>query len=191
MKSELIKEVWKPIPNFEGCYEISTFGRVKSLKYGRVKILKPYKGKSGYYYVVLVKDGAIRKTIKVHRLVAETFISNPDNLPCINHRNEIKTDNSVWNLEWCTEKYNRNYGFAPNLLTEKLTNGKKSKPVYQYTLDCVLIRVWPSTAECGRNGFNQAAVSDCCLGARRRKTYKGFLWSYTPLTKVVQNESVA
>lgn len=186
MKAELISEVWKPIPGYLDLYEVSSFGRVKSLKYGRVKILKPHRGKRRYYYVVLVKDN-LRKTFKIHRLVAEVFIPNPNCLPCINHRNEITTDNSVWNLEWCDWRYNRNYGTAPKLLTSKLTNGKKSKLVYQYTIDYQLVRVWPSTAECGRNGFNQAAVSDCCLGKRRRKTYKGFLWSYVPLNNLVQN----
>lgn len=112
-------EEWKSIPGYEGLYEISSYGRVKSLdRYVKVKsksyrlqkgkMLSPIKNKYGYLQVFLCCNGKY-KIISVHRLVALTFIPNPDNLPMINHKDEVKTNNSVDNLEWCTEKYNSNY----------------------------------------------------------------------------------
>lgn len=179
------KEIWKPVVGYEGLYEVSNWGRVKSLKrlvksprgYRTVseKILKIWKNNKGYLYVVLCKNGII-KTCYVHRLVAEAFIDNPDNLPCVNHKDENPQNNVVSNLEFCDRKYNCNYGTRNKRISEKMTNGKLSKPVIQYTLDGNLIREWASVMECGRNGFNQGAVSACCLGYL--KFYKGYIWRY-------------
>lgn len=113
-------EIWKPVPDFEGCYEVSSEGRVRSLdklivlnnggeyiKYGR--ILKQASDKYGYRTVIL-RDSGRSKMYKVHRLVALTFIENPDGFPQINHRDENKANNKVDNLEWCTLEYNCKYG---------------------------------------------------------------------------------
>lgn len=103
-------EVWKPIKGFEDRYMISSFGRIYLLLYGRLG--KPYMSSNGYYMMVLHGgDGSFVKNT-VHRLVAENFIPNPDNLPVINHKDEIKTNNRTDNLEWCTQKYNVNYNDA-------------------------------------------------------------------------------
>ena len=99
-------EIWKPIPRYETLYEISNNGVVKSLRTGAVKC-SSNNGK--YKQVTLTKNGT-SKTYKVHRLVAITFIPNPDNLPCVNHKDECPSNNNVNNLEWCTAKYNSNYG---------------------------------------------------------------------------------
>lgn len=164
MKSELIYEEWRPVKDYEGLYEVSNFGRVRSLKFGKVRILKLFKNSKGYLYVDLYKDGK-RKEFRVHRLVWETFNGAiPDGME-VNHINEIKTDNSLWNLNLMTRKENINYGKR----TEKCSN-----PVLQLTLDEVLVKEWPSTQECGRNGFSQSRVSACCRG--EFKQYKGFLW---------------
>ena len=104
------EEIWKPIKDFEGYYEVSNIGRVRSLNYkrtGKEKILTNIEDYKGYLEVVLTKNGK-RKQFKVHRLVAEAFIPNPENKPCIDHINTIKSDNRVENLRWVTYKENSN-----------------------------------------------------------------------------------
>ena len=103
------KEYWKPVVGYEGLYEVSNLGRVKSLKFGKERILKPQKDTSGYLCVTLCKNNN-QCQFKVHRLVAEAFIPNPNNLPQTNHKDECKTNNIASNLEWCDRKYNVNYG---------------------------------------------------------------------------------
>ena len=106
-----MREEWKPIDGYEGLYEISSKGRVKSLpKCGRnARILFEGYNKYGYKSVVLCKNG-IYKRYLIHRLVATAFIENPKNLPEVNHRDENKENNRVENLEWCDHRYNINYG---------------------------------------------------------------------------------
>lgn len=104
-------EIWKPIANFEN-YEISNYGRVKSLNYNHAnqeRILVPEVTKKGYLRICLSKNN-IKYKFRIHRLVAEAFIPNPDNLPQVNHKDEDKINNCVYNLEWCDNKYNNNYG---------------------------------------------------------------------------------
>ena len=123
-------EIWKNIVGYEGKYQISNLGRVKSLKdrYGyRERILKPSTNKRGYKKVVLVKVGEKRKTFLVHRLVAEAFIPNPNNYSEVNHKDENPSNNNVDNLEWCTRKYNINYGTAIERATEKKKGYKHSE----------------------------------------------------------------
>ena len=168
------KEIWKDIKDYEGLYMVSNWGRVKSLpRNGTVKyarILKPGTNRYGYLFVNLSKNGII-KTYLVHRLVAEAFLDNPDNLPQINHKDEDKTNNHVNNLEWCDAKYNTNFGTCIERRSKK-----KSKTVLQYDLEGNFIREWPSTMECERNGYKNTGISQCCLG--KQKTHKGFIWKY-------------
>ena len=103
---------WKDIPGYEGLYQVSNIGEVKSLNYkrtGKSHLLKQAKDRDGYFKVILVKDKK-HKNKSVHRLVAETFLDNPGNLPQVNHKDENPGNNLVTNLEWCTAKYNVNYG---------------------------------------------------------------------------------
>ena len=102
-------EEWRAVPGYEGLYEVSNKGNVRNVR--RNTLLRLPKNKYGYIQVGLYKNG-IRTEFKVHRLVAQAFIPNPDGLPQVNHKNEVKTDNNVDNLEWCTAKYNNNYGTA-------------------------------------------------------------------------------
>lgn len=113
-------EIWKDITGYEGLYQVSNLGRVKSTQYfhgTNERILKPISTHNGYFRVHLRKDGKL-KTFKIHRLVAEAFIPNPDNLPQINHKDEDKTNNRVDNLEWCSARYNCNYGGRNELIRQ-------------------------------------------------------------------------
>lgn len=163
-------EIWKDKKDYEGHYQVSNFGRVKSIKFGKERILKLRTDKDGYFKVDLSKNNKL-KTFTVHRLVAEAFLPNPHNYPCVNHKDECKTNNNVNNLEWCNSKYNINFGTRNEKASKKL-----SKPVLQYTLEGEFVKEWSSTMECGINGYNQSNVAACCRG--ERKTHRGFIWRY-------------
>lgn len=174
-------EEWKDIKGYEGLYQVSNEGNVRSLNYNHTNTIKNLKltlETHGYLVASLVKNS--KQTRKyVHRLVAETFIPNPNNYLIINHKNEKKDGNAVDNLEWCDHKYNNNYGTRNERISKHNINKKNSKQVYQYTLDGKLVAIWASTRECGRNGYNQRSISKCCNG--KLKTHKGYIWSYEPL----------
>ena len=193
-KIKIMTEQWRTVVYdgivYEELYKVSNFGKILSLNYnhtGKADLLNPSTDKDGYFQVVLSKNGET-KTCKVHRLVAQTFIPNPENLPEVNHKDEDKTNNFVFlnedgtvnkeksNLEWKSHKDNINHGTRNERVSKALTNGKLSKPVLQLSLDGELIREWESTSECGRNGFNQGHVCSCCNG--KLPHYKGFLWMY-------------
>ena len=170
MKNEN-EEIWKDIKGFEGHYQVSDKGRVRSLKYGKERILKPERTHNGYLRVGLLKNRN-RKMFMVHRLVGQAFLSNSHNLPQINHKDEDKTNNRVENLEWCDGKYNMNYGTRTQRVTEKV-----SKPVLQYSKDGEFIREWKSTHTVERNlGYSKGNISSCCTG--KLKWIYGFIWNY-------------
>ena len=153
---------------YEGLYKVSNLGRILSLNYrntGRAELLKPDEDKDGYLQVRLSKDRK-GKWCKVHRLVAQTFIPNTENKPTVDHIDRNKLNNFVGNLRWADIELQNNNRDLSTI----------SKTVLQYTLDGEFIREWPSTQECGRNGFNQGHVWDCCQG--KRKTHKGFIFKY-------------
>ena len=116
-----MKEIWKDVVDFEGLYQVSNKGRIRSLKYGKEKILKLVRTHNGYLRICLIKNGE-KKMCLVHRLVSQVFLPNPQNLPDVNHKNEDKTNNNVNNLEWCDKKYNSNYGTRNQRISEKCTN---------------------------------------------------------------------
>lgn len=175
-------EEWRDAAGYEGLYQVSDQGRVKSLertyidKSGRKqtvkeRILKPFLTKKGYLLVGL-HNGGKRKTFKVHRLVCTAFHENPENKPCVNHINEDKTDNRAVNLEWCTVKENNNYG-SRNERSAK----NRSKSVGQYSLDGKLIKIWPSTIEVQRQmEFDNGNIGKAARG--KLKTSYGFVWRY-------------
>lgn len=170
-----MEEIYKDIEGYEGLYQVSNLGNVKSLKNNKTKKEKVLKLeiRNGYLKVDLCKNKT-RKTYFVHRLVANAFLHNPHNYPCVNHKDECRTNNEVENLEWCTHKYNLEYNNGQKRRAES-----RSKKVYQYSKEGELISVFESISECGRNGYNFGHVSACCLG--KRKTHKGFKWSYEPI----------
>lgn len=168
------QEIFRQVSGYEGLYSVSNKGRVLGEK--RNRILKPAKNQCGYRFVVLFKDNAAKNHL-VHRLVAEAFIDNPDNLPQINHKDENKDNNCVDNLKWCTAKYNCNYGSRNEKTGNNRRNGKLAKPVRQYSLDGEFIKDWPSAIEVTRQlGFNQGGISRCCLG-QIVQAY-GYKWEY-------------
>lgn len=172
--------MWKNIKGYEGLYQISDEGEVRSLNYnktGKAQLLKPADSGKGYLFVGLCKNGK-RKKFKVHRLVAMAFIPNPSNLPYINHKDENKENNCVSNLEWCDRKYNNNYGTRNQRIAEKTTNGKLSKPVRQYDLKGNFIQEFPSTHEVERKfGYNNGNISATCNG--NQKTAYGYRWKWS------------
>lgn len=117
-------EQWKDIKGYEGLYSISSYGRVWS--YWKKDFKCPHPDKDGYLIIGLSKDHKLKK-VKLHRLVAEAFIPNPDNLPCINHKDENKANNNVNNLEWCTVSYNNTYGTRIERAMETLRNRNLKK----------------------------------------------------------------
>lgn len=172
------KEIWKDITGYEGLYQVSDQGRVKSLErkdcLGRIvkeRILKSTPTNNGYLLVALC-DGGKPKTLTVHRLVCQAFHKNPEDKPEVNHIDEDKTNNNAVNLEWCTREENINHG------SRNERAGKSgSKPVAQYSLDGELIKIWPSLTEVERQtGFCNSAISEAANG--KRKQAYNFVWKY-------------
>lgn len=170
------EEIWKPVPGYEGLYEVSNFGRVRSL-FRYKKILKPSPNWNGYTTAELWK-GKRRKRISIHRLVATCFCDNPYNKPFVNHKDETRTNNRADNLEWVTHVENCNYGtaIARRIAHTDYTNRHShpnqikaaSKPVEQYTQDGKLIRRWNSAAECCReNGWTVSNIRRAARGELR------------------------
>ena len=171
-------EEWRDIKGYEGLYQVSNLGKVKSLKdnYGRsrIKILKLKKRKDGYMEINLHKNGTI-KTFRVHQLVARAFIDNPNNLKEINHKDENPSNNRVDNLEWCTRKYNNNYGTR----VEKFIESRGTKVI------CVNTgKIYRSTREASRDtGVDNSFICKCCKGeyksaGKHPETGEPLVWKY-------------
>ena len=164
-----MKEIWKDIIDYTGLYQVSNFGRIKSLK--KEKIMKQRKDKDGYLLIDLHKNSK-KKTFKVHRLVAQAFIPNPNNLLQINHIDEIKQNNSVNNLEWCSQKYNVNYGSCI-----KKSSEKHNKKILKCDLNGNPIKQYNSITEASNeNKCFISNISAVCRG--KQKTAYGFIWKF-------------
>ena len=178
-------EVWKDIKGYEGLYQVSSLGRVRSLTHkcsvsGRVskgRLLKNTKYAQGYLYVHLSNDGK-KLHHCIHRLVADAFIPNPNRLPQVNHKDENPLNNTIDNLEWCSRSYNINYGSRNKKVSDKLTNGNlRSKRTAVYSLDNELLCIYPSTNEASRKtGVNEGSISSNCLG--KTKNTHGYIFKY-------------
>lgn len=184
-------EIWKSIKGYEGYYEISNFGKIRSVnriiidKNGRKiklkgKIETPKICGSGYYYFRLCKNG-IYESKRINILVAEAFIPNHYNLPCVNHKDENKLNNSVDNLEWCDKSYNALYGNTRNKIQE--TKNKNNSrgcqiPVEQYTLNGEFITYFISPIEAQKaTGVQHSNILKVCKN--ERKQAGGYLWKYS------------
>lgn len=187
-------EEWRNIKDYEGFYQVSNLGRVRSLdrviknRFFKGKILTILTDRYGYSFVRLWNSGN-SKNISVHRLVADAFIPNPNNLPHLNHKDEIKSNNIVSNLEWCTIKYNNNYGTKKERCAKKRIGMKmpknsveiiasKHKKKIGVFKDGKLIKVYDSAADANRENpnYNYISISSCCNG--RIKTYRGYEWKF-------------
>lgn len=170
-----IDEKWKNISNYEGLYQISSFGRVKSLKCGRQKILKLGSNPLGYSIIGLWKDKK-QKFFPVHRIVATTFISNPKNKPEVNHIDGNKKNNNIDNLEWVTKSENMKHAIRTGLLVIKRSI-QIPKQIEQLDLENNLIKTWDNCKEI----VEQLKVADshiykCCTN--KAKTAYGYKWRY-------------
>lgn len=178
-------EIWKDVPGYEGFYQVSNLGRVKSLdrtirhaRFGSVKRkgkeLRQAVDRYGYMRVGIF-NGNDKKIWSVHRLVATAFIPNPENKETVNHINGNKQDNRVENLEWNTQVENLKHSYATGLNGSKNhMNQSGSKPVMQYDKNLNLIKVYPSINEAGRAGFDRRSINKCCKG--ELKTVGGYVW---------------
>lgn len=182
-------EEWKDIDGYEGYYQVSNIGRVRSLDrivpgyhtdsftvHGR--ILKPIKCINGYDQVQLHKFGT-SKPVLIHRLVAKAFIPNPDNLPEVNHKDENTQNNNVSNLEWCTSKYNANYGTRNKRCYEKV-NQKQLKPVNQIDLKTgEVIKRWDCIQDVKRElHIDDSQIIRICKKIKNNRSAGGFGWEY-------------
>ena len=183
-------EIWKDIKGYEGKYQVSNLGRIKSLerdvffpngtvnRHIEEKILVQNIGKLGYAYVNLYLNGKA-KTIKTHRLVAMAFLPNPENKPMVNHKDEVKTNNVVDNLEWCDAQYNALYGTRiqrqKQTYKDNYKNGKNKavKKVFcvelNKTFDCI-------TSAQEQLGIWRSVIAKVCKG--KQKTAGGFHWKF-------------
>lgn len=192
-------EIWRDIKDYEGLYQVSNLGRVRSLdkyvngynglKLKKGKILKSVPNQYGYLYVTLHKNG-LSKHFRIHRLVAMTFPDlvgwtedakgKPFDEIVVNHKDEIKTNNCVDNLEWCTNEDNHFYGTCIDRIRESnINNPKTSKPILQYTLDMVFVAEYPSIAEASRQtGIRSSYICKSLKGYDKFQSAGGYIWKY-------------
>lgn len=182
-----INEIWKPVVGWEDQYMVSSLGRVKSLdkiiidkakrqRFFKGQILKPRIDTKGYLRVGLSK-GSVHYNRQIHRLVAEAFIPNINNLPEVNHRDENPKNDCLENLEWCDRKYNVNYGTRTIRMIES-----KKKGVLQFDLNNTIIKKWESAKEASENtGIGRNCICGCCKNKYGRKSAGGYIWKYYDL----------
>ena len=179
-----MKEEWRAVPGYEGLYEVSNMGRVRSLdylvrtQYGRFRrikgrILKSGIASNGYCMVVLSKG----KSKTIHRLVASVFLPNPDNLPIVNHKDEDKTNNCVNNLEWCSSKYNNNYGTLKE--RREKSNNYNRIAVDKFDLYGNYICTYRSISQAARAvGVKYQSICACLKNPEHKHTAGGYKWKY-------------
>ncbi len=187
-------EFWQDIPGYEGLYQASTCGRIKSLPNKNRKnqfidgrILSIWHNKLGYGSVSLTKTSGHNLTQRVHRLIAKTFIPNPNKYPVINHKDEHPENNNVGNIEWCTISYNRLYGEGYKKCIDNRTGKTARKKIIQLSQDGEILNYFDSVTDAGtyiKNMFGVKAknakvnIGRCCLNKYGYKTSYGFKWEY-------------
>lgn len=178
-----MKEIWKDIKNYEGLYQVSNLGRVRSLDFQCWNGVAFWLKKGGVLVPRLTKSGYCRVQLKgkdfyIHRLVAEHFLSNPNNFNQVNHKDEDKNNNSVTNLEWCSQKYNNCYGTRLERIASKHRGRMiNNKEIYQLSLDGEILQEYPS-AMIAASVVNVDNSSICKVANGRLKTAGGFKWRW-------------
>ena len=181
-----MEEVWKDVAGYEGLYQVSNMGRVKSFVKNKAGRILKGGGNMDGYKIVFFGSGKDKKGFLVSRLVAQAFIPNPENKPCVDHINTVRDDNRVENLRWVTKKENSNNPISVNNYMKSNKDkckGRKgrlhtsSRPIAQLDLKGNLIKTW----DCGQQiqeetGYSSGHISECCNG--KRKTFHGFKWEF-------------
>lgn len=165
-----MQEIWKDIPDYEGLYQVSNLGKIRSCKNNKVR--KQVKQKSGYMRIILTKNSK-QKATSVHILVAKCFVKNQNNYRYVNHVDGDKTNNKASNLEWVTASQNMKHALETGLIKPHPWSVKVS----QYSLDGKLIKTWNRMADVARFlNCHHSQISDCCRG--KQNTCKGYIWKY-------------
>ncbi len=180
------EEVWRDISGYEGLYQVSSWGNVRSF-YGQGRILCPWNNRYGYLIVTLCKECS-HKAFSIHILVAQAFIPNPSNLPCVNHLDENKMNNRVENLEWVTHLQNNLYGSRIERIRQKLVGNtfsqkgadERKRAVMQFSRDGKRLATFDSAYAAARSVTGMSArnklINECCQ--RKKRTAYGFVWRY-------------
>lgn len=164
-----MNEIWKDVSGYEGVYQISNRGRLRRMFKKGERLLSGKKDKDGYIEVILSKKQN-KKFFRLHRLVADAFIENPENKPAVNHKDKNVQNNDVTNLEWVTHSENIVHSFLTGRNVYK-------KPVTQYSKDGKVVNRWCSISEAAEFlGISYPNISACCHG--RLKTSGGYVWKY-------------
>ena len=189
-----MNKTWKDIPGYEGRYMARSDGQILSLErkekarnaFGSMirtrnrKVLKPILGSNGYFHVALLKEGVINQ-ISVHRVIAITFIDNPLSKAQVNHKDGVKTNNDLSNLEWVTPSENglhayRELGIRPSAKGKYGKDSTRAVKVVQKNESGEIIKIWDAMMDAQRAGFDSGAICHCCKGQLNR--HRGFIWEY-------------
>lgn len=165
-----MREKWRPVVGYEGLYEVSNLGRVR-----RIRIVEPTKKKHGYMQISLVDKDGVRKSHRLHRIVAAAFIPNPEGKPQVNHRDENPENNRADNLEWATAEENTNYGSRTERAAAK--NGSRT-PIIQIDPGTMkVVAEYPGQSAAAKaTGIAAACINACLRGKQKRAG--GYLWEY-------------
>lgn len=185
MNMNKIKEIWKPIPKYEGLYEVSNLGRVRSLD--RIKpnsggqiasgAIKSLVDNGRGYKVVSLYRNNIGSMKYVHRLVAEAFVANPHNFPEVNHKDENKSNNTACNLEWCTRVYNNNYGTKSKRCRETYVNHDRNRQIDMYDMNGTFIKTFLCSNDIkGDIEIDRRSLYNVCTGIA--KSYNNYRFAF-------------